>query len=523
MSGPAIHGSSHPAEDEGVPHQTAAEHPHAGLVMSPDEHRQRHDEQRVGLHVEAGPEIAGHPAAARQPSIDAVQHGGGQSDCQCGCGHARCLGLADESSCQRHQPRADDGDEIGRPKPRKRVLIDEGERHRDRRRDDRRGLPRVHCTGMEPGPGDESGAGHDQASDRARADEACMERAAPHARHCNCPQTATECVGVREEALAFWVAAPGRGEIRSEVLPSRSDGDVLIRTLYSGISRGTEALVFNGRVPDTERTRMRAPFQAGDFPSPVKYGYASVGRVERGPSGLQGRTVFVLHPHQTRYVVPESAVHVLPDGVPAERAVLTANLETAINGVWDGRPHVGDRITVIGAGTVGCLVAWLAARIAGCAVELVDINPNRAVVARALGVRFAEPASAAQDADVVFHASGSPAGLDLALHVAGFETRIVELSWFGDQTVALPLGGAFHAKRLAITASQVGSVAVSQRARWDTRRRMQLALSLLKDPSLDALITGESSFETLPEVMQTLATSPGETLCHRVRYWSPDS
>lgn len=321
-----------------------------------------------------------------------------------------------------------------------------------------------------------------------------------------------------EEARAFWVAEPGRGEIRAEVLPIRADGDVLVHALYSGISRGTEALVFGGRVPQTEHLRMRAPFQAGEFPAPVKYGYASVGRVERGPRSLQDRTVFVLYPHQTRYVVPAQSVHVLPDAVPPARAVLAANMETAINGIWDARPHVGDRISIVGAGTVGCLAAWLASRIPGCAVELVDVNPHRSAVARALGVRFADPTSAAREADVVIHASGMPSGLDLALQLAGFESRVVELSWFGDRTVPLPLGGAFHAKRLAIVSSQVGSIAPAQRSRWDSRRRMQLALRLLEDASLDALITGESDFEALPKVMAELAAAPGDTLCHRVRY-----
>ena len=297
-----------------------------------------------------------------------------------------------------------------------------------------------------------------------------------------------------------------------------SDGNVMIRAMYSGVSRGTEALVFAGRVPQTERVRMRAPFQAGEFPAPVKYGYASVGRVEHGPRELQGRDVFVLHPHQTRYIVPADAVHVLPDSTPPERAVLAANLETAVNGVWDARPHVGDRISVIGAGTVGCLAAWLASGIAGCDVELVDVNPGRAAVARALGVRFAEPLAAARDADVVIHASGSPDGLGLALDVAGFESSVVELSWYGDQAVSLSLGGAFHARRLTIVSSQVGSIPVSQRPRWDARRRLQLALRLLGNASLDALITGESGFEQLPEVMAGLASSPGDTLCHRVRY-----
>jgi len=323
---------------------------------------------------------------------------------------------------------------------------------------------------------------------------------------------------MHEDARAFWVAAPGHGEIRSETLPVPSATDVVVRALYSGISRGTESLVFTGRVPQSEWTRMRAPFQTGEFPAPVKYGYASVGRVEQGPRDLRDRVVFVLHPHQTRYVVPASAVHVLPDEVPPARAILAANLETAINGIWDGRPHVGDRVAVIGAGTVGCLIAWLAARMTGCEVEVVDINPRRSTVAHTLGATFAKPDAASRSADVVFHASGSPSGLELALEVAGFEATIIEMSWFGDRTVALPLGREFHAKRLTIASSQVGSVATSQRSRWDSRRRMQLALRLLTDPSLDALITGEHEFDMLPRVMADLATSPGDALCERVRY-----
>jgi threonine dehydrogenase-like Zn-dependent dehydrogenase len=276
--------------------------------------------------------------------------------------------------------------------------------------------------------------------------------------------------------------------------------------------------VFDGRVPPSEWGRMRAPFQTGEFPAPVKYGYSNVGRVVRGPNELTDRTVFVLHPHQTRFIVPAEAVHVLPDGVPPARAVLAANLETALNGVWDARPHVGDRIAVIGAGTVGCLAAWLASRIAGCDVELVDINPRREAVASALGVRFAAPAAAAHEADLVIHASGAPAGLELALQIAADEATIVELSWFGDQSVPLSLGGAFHARRLTIASSQVGRVAPSQRPRWDASRRMRLALTLLDDPALDVLITGENEFETLPDVMATLARSPGDALCHRIRY-----
>jgi threonine dehydrogenase-like Zn-dependent dehydrogenase len=321
-----------------------------------------------------------------------------------------------------------------------------------------------------------------------------------------------------ESARAFWTVVPGRGEIRDEPLAEPLAGEVVVRAKYSGISRGTEALVFGGRVPPSEYDRMRAPFQSGHFPGPVKYGYASVGCVERGPRELVDREVFVLHPHQTRYVVPLDAVHPLPAGVPAARAVLAANLETAINGVWDADPRVGDRVAVVGGGTVGCLVAWLVGRIPGCQVELVDVNRGRAGIAATLGVSFASPDAASAEADVVVHASGTASGLDLALSLAGFEARIVEMSWYGTDRVALELGGSFHAKRLTLVSSQVGQVAATQRTRWDRRRRMALALSMLKAPLLDVLITGESDFDRLPEVMAKLASAPGDTLFHRIRY-----
>jgi len=323
---------------------------------------------------------------------------------------------------------------------------------------------------------------------------------------------------MNDDARAFWIASPGRGEIRPEPLPPPSPDDVVVRALYSGISRGTEALVFQGRVPASEHERMRAPFQSGAFPAPIKYGYASVGVVEHGPGDLPGKPVFSLFPHQTRYVVPASAVHPIPPAVPPPRAVLAANLETAINGLWDANPRIGDRVVVVGAGAVGSLVAWLAGRIHGCDVELVDVNPERTVVAQALGVRFSEPETVAGGADVVVHASGSAAGLSLALRIAAFEATIVEMSWYGDQMVSLPLGQAFHARRLTIKSSQVGSVASSQRTRWDFRRRMAFALASLADPALDVLITGESAFESLPKVMADLADGTLDALCHRVRY-----
>jgi threonine dehydrogenase-like Zn-dependent dehydrogenase len=320
------------------------------------------------------------------------------------------------------------------------------------------------------------------------------------------------------EARAFWVAEPGRGEIRAEALRAPAAGEALVRTLYTGVSRGTETLVFKGKVPPSEHERMRAPFQAGQFPAPVKYGYCNVGVVEQGPAELAGRRVFCLFPHQDRYVAPVGALHALPDAVPPARAVLAANLETAVNALWDAAPLVGDRVAVVGAGTVGCLAAWLAARIAGAEVELIDVDERKATAAFALGVPFSTPAAARGEADVVVHASGSGAGLATALALAGFEATVVELSWYGDETPAVPLGGAFHSRRLTLRSSQVGAVAAAQRARWDPARRMQLVMRLLQSAELDALVTGESPFDELPAVLARLAASPGYTLTQRIVY-----
>ena len=319
-------------------------------------------------------------------------------------------------------------------------------------------------------------------------------------------------------ARAFWITGAGQGEIRAENLGPPTTGEVLVQTLYSGISRGTEALVFTGAVPASEFERMKAPFQDGDFPWPVKYGYINVGRVLEGPRELENKTVFCLYPHQTRYTVPAAAVYPLPDSVPPGRAVLAANLEAVVNGLWDATPRVGDRIAVVGAGTLGCLLGWLTSRIPGCEVELIDTNPGKAAAADALGVAFRRPDEATREADLVFHASGTSEGLQTALTLAGFEAKIVEMSWFGDRSVSLSLGEAFHANRLTLTSSQVGIIAGAQRARWNSRRRMALVLELLADQRLDTLITGESRFEELPQVLQRLSSEPGDTLCHRIIY-----
>ena len=320
------------------------------------------------------------------------------------------------------------------------------------------------------------------------------------------------------EATAFWVTGPGRGELRTERLRPPGAGEALVEARFSGISRGTETLVFQGRVPASQRDAMRAPFQAGGFEFPLKYGYSSVGIVSDGAPELVGQRVFCLHPHQDRYIVPAAAAIPLPDAVPDARAVLAANLETAINGLWDAAPRIGDRVAVIGAGVVGALAAALLVRIPGSEVQLIDADPEKAAIAAALGVDFALPGAARGDLDLVIHASGRAEGLATALGLAGFEARIVELSWYGDRAVSLPLGEAFHSRRLRLISSQVGAVASAQRGRWSHRRRLTLALGLLADPGFEALLAPAAPFARLPGLMAELAARPSNVMCQVINY-----
>ncbi|HEY2296982.1 MAG TPA: zinc-binding alcohol dehydrogenase [Jatrophihabitans sp.] len=323
---------------------------------------------------------------------------------------------------------------------------------------------------------------------------------------------------VAQDTLAFWVCRPGAGELRPAYVPEPGLAEVLVRTLFSGISRGTETLVFRGKVPSSQVDIMRAPFQEGSFPGPVKYGYLSVGVVESGAPELLGHTVFCLYPHQSAYVVPASAVQVVPDGVPPMRAVLAGTVETAVNAMWDAAPRVGDRVAVVGAGMVGCCIARLLARMPGIDVTLIDVDAGRASTATELGAAFAVPSSARGGSDLVFHTSASAAGLQLSLDLLATEGEVIELSWYGDDPVDVRLGGSFHSSRLAVRASQVGRVAPARRTNRTTADRLALSLDLLLDPAFDALLSGRSRFTDLPEVMARIADGREPGLCHVIDY-----
>ncbi len=305
-------------------------------------------------------------------------------------------------------------------------------------------------------------------------------------------------------ARSLWYTAAGSAEIRAERLTPAAPGWLTIETHYTGLSRGTERLVWSGGVPESEWQRMRAPFQAGDFPFPVKYGYSAAGVVVDGPSAWIGKHTFALHPHQDVFALPPERVTEIPEGVPLKRATLAANMETALNAVWDSGTGPGDTVVVVGAGIVGLLVAFLTAGMPGTRVYVVDIAAERKSIAAAMGATFVvggdDVASAVGGgADVVFHTSASGAGLETAIGACGFEGVLVEMSWYGDRDITVNLGGAFHAKRLQLISSQVGHVAATRRARWSYARRLETAAQLLNDERLDLLVGDSVAFDDLPQ------------------------
>jgi threonine dehydrogenase-like Zn-dependent dehydrogenase len=319
-------------------------------------------------------------------------------------------------------------------------------------------------------------------------------------------------------ARAIWYAKPGVVELRPQPLPPLAPDQARVKTLFSGISRGTERLVLSGQVGKSEWSRMRAPLQEGHFPFPVKYGYCATGIVEDGPKDLIGRAVFCLHPHQDIFQALFSMLVPIPDGVPPRRATLAANVETALNAVWDSGAAPGDRTVVVGAGVVGLCVASIAARLPGADVTVVDVAADRRGLVESLGARFAAPDRVPQDADVVFHTSVTATGLNTAIACAGLEATVVELSWYGDKPVSIELGGAFHSKRLKLVSSQVGQISPSHRPRWSYRRRMEAALALLTDERLDALVTDEIAFEDAPKLLAKILGADARGLAPVIRY-----
>ena len=300
--------------------------------------------------------------------------------------------------------------------------------------------------------------------------------------------------------------------MRDGRVPEPGPGQVLVRALASGVSQGTELLLYRGQGPTPFDPSLDAP---GAPMYPRRYGYAWVGEVVDGPSDRlpRGTRVFALAPHGDLHAINVGDARPIDASIPPRRAVLAASLETAVTCVWDSGVQLGDAVVVLGGGVVGLLVARLAAA-AGGRVRVVEPSPRRRAVAQALGVEAVSPEEddPRADADVVVEATGNPAVLDRAIAHAAHEAVVVVASFYGARVAPVALGADFHRRRLRLLSSQVSSLPASRAARWTTARRFDLVRSLLRDRSLDALVEGAHSFDDARAVFERLDGAPGDAI-----------
>ena len=296
------------------------------------------------------------------------------------------------------------------------------------------------------------------------------------------------------KARALWHTSASQSQIKEVELSANPA--CVVKSLYSLISTGTERLVSRGQVPHALYASMKVPYMEGEFSFPVKYGYSLVGEVQEGPEEILGKKVHLLHPHQDYCRVQASELTVLPGEVPPLRATLASNLETALNSIWDSGVSVGDRVLVVGFGIIGSLTARLLQSIAGVEVWVYDLDAQRSELASASGFHIVD--RMLYDFDIAFHCSSSSKGLQSCIDHIGFEGKVMEMSWYGEQAVELQLGGSFHQQRKQIISSQVSSIPSNHRARWDFNRRKAVVMELLKNPAYDQHLGEQVPFDKVP-------------------------
>ena len=321
---------------------------------------------------------------------------------------------------------------------------------------------------------------------------------------------------------------------REEEVGIPQANEILVETLYTGISHGTEMLVYRGEVaPGLELDPSLKTFK-GCFGFPIKYGYSNVGRIiELGSrvSGLRkGDIVFAHNPHETIYTISENQAMKLPEAVLPSWGIFIASVETAINCVWDANIHLGESVVIFGQGIIGLLITQLM-RISGAGrIFTVDKLEKRRNISQKLGADFAFDPNKANlpsviteltdgiGADVIIEASGSPDALDSALKLAAFQGTVVVVSWYGTKPVTLNLGEDFHRERVKIKSSQVSFVDPSLTPRWNIGRRMALALKILPQLNLKELISHIYPFEEAPSAYDKIDKNPEEVLQVILRY-----
>ncbi|HWQ83591.1 MAG TPA: zinc-binding alcohol dehydrogenase [Anaerolineales bacterium] len=326
---------------------------------------------------------------------------------------------------------------------------------------------------------------------------------------------------------AVYFTAPGQVEVRAAPLPSLQSGEILVKTLLSAISPGTEKLIYQGLFPDDLLIDDSLPGITKEFCYPLTYGYAAVGRIvdaghEVDQSWLD-RLVFAFQPHQAYCISRISDIHPVPPGIKLEDAVFLANMETAVNLVMDGAPLIGENIAVCGQGVVGLMTTALLSRFPLSNLITLDPISSR----RQVSLNFGATASLTPEslesmqvfeslakggADLTFELSGSPEALNLAIQITGFSGRIVIGSWYGQKRASLDLGGRFHRSRIRLISSQVSTLAPALSGRWDKSRRFDLAWEMIPKICPGQLITHQLPLDSAPQAYRMLAEEQDETL-----------
>ncbi len=321
------------------------------------------------------------------------------------------------------------------------------------------------------------------------------------------------------ETTALWHLSESSTILKTTNIRNDHPTSCLIKSLYSLVSTGTERLVAQGKVPGNLQEAMKVPYMEGSFGFPLTYGYSLVGEIIEGPEHLISKNVHIMHPHQSMLYADEAHVALIPEDIPSKRAVLISNLETAINAVWDSEVTLGENVFVAGFGTIGSLLCQVLRKFPAIDLHVLEPNQARCEKARSWGFNAVQAITLPEPPfDVAFNTSCHENGLQVCIDSVGYEGKVVELSWYGTQSVNINLGKSFHHFRKQIISSQVSQIPGHKLSRWDYRRRKALAFDLLKDPFFDELLTDEISFEDAPVFFQNLRNGTIDSVGTTIKY-----
>jgi len=317
---------------------------------------------------------------------------------------------------------------------------------------------------------------------------------------------------------SLWHLSDSQSVIKENTAQNPSPSFLKIQSHFSLISTGTERLVACGEVPGSVHDDMKVPYMEGAFPFPIKYGYSLVGKVITEGHSMTGKLVHAMHPHQDFCLINESDLFEIHSNIPAQRATLASNLETALTAVWDAQVNIGDRVLIVGFGLIGSLIARLLSFIPAIYFQIIEIDKERIQHAEKLGFPVSAILRKHSKFDIAFHTSATAEGLQTCIDGVGLEGKIIELSWYGKKPVKINMGGSFHSQRKQIISSQVGKLPSKYNARWDMKRRKKVVFELLENALFDQQITHFIKFVDTPTFFADLRAGKAKGLAYCIEY-----